>query len=54
MTLMAILLRSGHLARNFYILYGMLDHCSIYLAQAARSHLFHDSRRGLHRLPTAP
>jgi hypothetical protein len=37
--LMAIL-RSGHLARNFYILYGMLDHCSIYLAQAARSHLF--------------
>jgi hypothetical protein len=37
--LMAIL-RSGHLVRNFYILYGMLDHCSIYLAQAARSHLF--------------
>jgi hypothetical protein len=34
------ILRSGHLARNFYILYGMLDHCSIYLAQAARSHLF--------------
>ena len=37
--LMAIL-RSGHLVRNFYMLYGMLDHCSIYLAQAARSHLF--------------
>ena len=34
------ILRSGHLARNFYILYGMLDHCSIHLAQAARSHLF--------------
>src|SRR5258708_20170000 len=37
--IMAIL-RSGHLVRNFYMLYGMLDHCSIYLAQAARSHLF--------------
>jgi hypothetical protein len=34
------ILRSGHLARNFYILYGMLDHCSIYLAQAASAHLF--------------
>ncbi len=34
------ILRSGHLARNFYILYGMLDHCSIYLAQAAHAHLF--------------
>lgn len=34
------ILRSGHLVRNFYILYGMLDHCSIYLAQAARAHLF--------------
>jgi len=34
------ILRSGHLVRNFYMLYGMLDHCSIYLAQAARSHLF--------------
>lgn len=33
-------LRSGHLARNFYILYGMLDHCSIYLAQGAHAHLF--------------
>jgi hypothetical protein len=37
---MMTLLRSGHLARNFYILYGMLDHCSIYLAQAAHAHLF--------------
>src|SRR5262249_50716558 len=37
--IMAIL-RSGHLVRNFYMLYGMLDHFSIYLAQAARSHLF--------------
>jgi hypothetical protein len=34
------ILRSGHLVRNFYMLYGMLDHCSIYIAQAARSHLF--------------
>ena len=34
------ILRVGHLVRNFYILYGMLDHCSIYLAQAAASHLF--------------
>lgn len=34
------ILRSGHLVRNFYVLYGMLDHCSIYIAQAARSHLF--------------
>jgi hypothetical protein len=37
---MMAILRSGHLVRNFYILYGMLDHCSIYLAQAARAHLF--------------
>jgi hypothetical protein len=37
---MMSILRSGHLVRNFYMLYGMLDHCSIYLAQAARSHLF--------------
>ena len=28
------ILRSGHLVRNFYMLYGMLDHCSIYIAQA--------------------
>lgn len=34
------ILRSGHLTRNFYVLYGMLDHCSIYLAQAAHAHLF--------------
>jgi hypothetical protein len=34
------ILRSGHLVRNFYVLYGMLDHCSIYFAQGARSHLF--------------
>jgi hypothetical protein len=34
------ILRSGHLVRNFYILYGMLDHCSIYVAQAAHAHLF--------------
>lgn len=33
-------LRSGHLVRNFYILYGMLDHCSIYFAQGAFSHLY--------------
>ncbi len=37
--LMAIL-HSGHLMRNFYILFGLLDHCSIYLAQAAHAHLF--------------
>lgn len=34
------ILRSGHLVRNFYVLYGMLDHCSIYFAQGARAHLF--------------
>ena len=34
------ILRSGHLVRNFYVLYGMLDHCSIYFAQGASSHLF--------------
>ena len=33
-------LSSGHLVRNFYILYGMLDHCSIFFAEGARSHLF--------------
>ncbi len=37
---MMAILRSGHLVRNFYILYGMLDHCSIYVAQAAHAHLF--------------
>jgi hypothetical protein len=31
---------TGHLAQNFYILYGMLDHCSIYFAEGAASHLF--------------
>jgi hypothetical protein len=34
------ILAKGHLVRNFYILYGMLDHCSIYFAQGAASHLF--------------
>jgi glycosyltransferase domain-containing protein len=34
------ILSSGHLVRNFYILYGMLDHCSIFFAQGAASHLF--------------
>jgi hypothetical protein len=34
------ILRHGHLVRNFYILYGMLDHCSIYFAEGAGSHLF--------------
>jgi glycosyltransferase domain-containing protein len=34
------ILRSGHLVRNFYVLYGMLDHCSIYFAQGAGSHLY--------------
>jgi hypothetical protein len=33
-------LRSGHKVRNFYVLYGMLDHCSIYFAEGAGSHLF--------------
>jgi glycosyltransferase domain-containing protein len=33
-------LLSGHLVRNFYILYGMLDHCSIFFALGASSHLF--------------
>jgi hypothetical protein len=37
--IMAILAK-GHLVPNFYILYGMLDHCSIYFAQGAASHLF--------------
>jgi hypothetical protein len=31
---------TGHLVQNFYILYGMLDHCSIYFAEGAASHLF--------------
>lgn len=34
------ILAKGHLVRNFYVLYGMLDHCSIYFAQGAASHLF--------------
>lgn len=34
------ILRQGHLVRNFYILYGMLDHCSIYFAEGAGAHLF--------------
>ena len=33
-------LSNGHLVRNFYMLYGMLDHCSIFFAQGAGSHLF--------------
>jgi hypothetical protein len=33
-------LSKGHLVPNFYILYGMLDHCSIYYAEGANSHLF--------------
>lgn len=33
-------LRSGYVVKNFYVLYGMLDHCSIFLAQAARANLF--------------
>jgi hypothetical protein len=34
------ILAKGHLVPNFYILYGMLDHCSIFFAQGAASHLF--------------
>lgn len=34
------ILARGHLVENFYILYGMLDHCSIYFAEGAASHLF--------------
>ncbi|CAN5884754.1 hypothetical protein BH11PSE3_BH11PSE3_03910 [soil metagenome] len=34
------ILRQGHLVRNFYVLYGMLDHCSIFFAEGAGSHLF--------------
>ena len=34
------ILAQGHLVRNFYILYGLLDHCSIYFAEGAGSHLF--------------
>ena len=34
------ILAKGHLVENFYILYGMLDHCSIYFAEGAASHLF--------------
>jgi hypothetical protein len=37
--IMGILAR-GHHVQNFYILYGMLDHCSIYYAQGASAHLF--------------
>lgn len=36
----AAILSSGHVVRDFYMLYGMLDHCSIFLAQAAGAHLF--------------
>ena len=32
------ILRSGHLVRNFYVLYGLLDHCSIYFAEGAGAH----------------
>src|SRR5260370_9107320 len=31
---------TGHLAQNFYVLYGMLDHCSIYFTEVGASHLF--------------
>jgi hypothetical protein len=34
------ILRQGHLVRNFYVLYGMLDHCSIFFAEGGGSHLF--------------
>jgi hypothetical protein len=34
------ILRNGHVVRNFYVLYGLLDHCSIYFAEGAGSHLF--------------
>ena len=37
---MISILARGHLVQHFYILYGMLDHCSIYFAQGAASHLF--------------
>jgi hypothetical protein len=37
---MVRILSKGHLVANFYILYGMLDHCSIFFAQGAASHLF--------------
>ena len=33
------ILRPGHLVGNFYMLYGMLDHCLIDFAQAAHAHL---------------
>ncbi len=34
------ILRQGHLVRNFYILYGMLDHARFYFAAGAGAHLF--------------
>ena len=34
------ILARGHLVQHFYILYGMLDHCSIYFAEGAGAHLF--------------
>ena len=34
------ILRNGHVVKHFYVLYGMLDHCSIYFAEGAGSHLF--------------
>ncbi len=37
--LIAVLSR-GYMSRYFYVLYGMLDHCSIYFALGADSHLF--------------
>ncbi len=34
------ILANGHRVPHFYVLYGMLDHCSIYFAEGAKSHLF--------------
>lgn len=34
------MLYQGHVIRNFYVLFGMLEHCAVYFAQAAGSHLF--------------
>lgn len=34
------MLQQGYALRNFYVYFGMLEHCAVYFAQGAGSHLF--------------
>lgn len=36
----AALLRQDNVVRNFYVQFGMLEHCAVFFAQGAASHLF--------------